>query len=160
MEGHVLLLLPFLALTSPVVGSTTSNSWTSINRWRYGGFGSPFSSRARTIFRSVDRSEPWSPLWTDTGTVPNLISQVQTGVLCDIYCTLSCPGSPRQATDRLPTWDQHPTQRHVNNRSPLAETSPLVAHSSGQPLHGDHRGHGDRGLARCSVLPLGNRQHT
>ena len=70
------LLLPFLALVATVAGITT-NSWTAVNRWRYGGFGSPFSSRARTIFGSVDRTEPWSPIWTDTGTVPDLLSQVR-----------------------------------------------------------------------------------
>ena len=79
------LLLPFLALFTSVAGITT-NSWTSVNRWRYGGFGSPFSSRARTIFRSVDRTEPWSPLWTDTGTVPNLISQVGSSwCVCSVF---------------------------------------------------------------------------
>ena len=154
----VLQFLPFLALVASVAGITT-NSWTAVNRWRYGGFGSPFSSRARTIFRSVDRTEPWSPLWRDTGTVPDLISQAGSScVLSSIKAPIS--GAPWQITSGLPTWDQHPAQRHGDHGSSVDATPALVAHSTRQPLHGDHRRHRDRCLARRPVLPLGRCQYS
>ena len=156
----VLQFLPFLALVASVAGITT-NSWTAVNRWRYGGFGSPFSSRARTIFRSVDRTEPWSPLWTDTGTVPDLISQVGSWFVCVLSSKIEdFSGAPWQTTGGLPTGHQHPTKRHSHDRSPLASSPALVAHPTGPPLHRDHRRHGDRGLAGRSVLPLGRCQYS
>ena len=80
---------------------TTTNSWTAVNRWRYGGFASPFATRssrwwytwwcnwwykilkmvtkicrAKQVDSMFDASESWSNLWTETGVVPNKTPQV------------------------------------------------------------------------------------
>ena len=46
------------------------------SRWRYGGFGSPFSSRASITNFRFNAYESWGPIWTQTGVVPGKLSQV------------------------------------------------------------------------------------
>ena len=41
-----LTILPTIAIASGL----TRNSWASINQWRFGGFGSPFSSRGNQVY--------------------------------------------------------------------------------------------------------------
>ena len=44
--GISLSILPTIAIASGL----SSNSWASINQWRFGGFGSPFGSRGNQVF--------------------------------------------------------------------------------------------------------------
>ena len=53
----VKMLVIFCLSTLPpfTIGSgLTKNSWTSINGWRFGGFGSPFSSRGNQVTQSSE----------------------------------------------------------------------------------------------------------
>ena len=59
----------------PNVSTLTTNSVTAVDRFRYGGFTSPFSSIFPLVF-DFDSDENWSFLWRETATVPDLLPQV------------------------------------------------------------------------------------